>query len=42
MIRGECILSPTSTAAEMRQVAAWPAARSVTEISGKHDVADPV
>jgi hypothetical protein len=37
MIRGESMISPTATAAEMRQVAAGSAAA----ISDKHDVVDP-
>jgi hypothetical protein len=41
MIHDESI-SPTATDAQMRQVAAWPAARSATAISDKQDVVDPV
>jgi hypothetical protein len=36
-IRGESIISPTANRAEMRQVVAWPAARSAAALSDKHD-----
>jgi hypothetical protein len=41
MIPGESI-SPTAIAAKMRQVVAWPAARSAAALSNKQDVVHPV